>query len=247
MWKWRNLGFCSTYKPFSGFDPLSSPISSLCPHFFKTCLSSTLISLLSILYNVWERWGNNVNIKLSLRELKLEANRRVIQRRKRTQRNALRVQREIDKEKHQLRTVSEQGAMCIRQYGVQYDVMVGCHGDYAMRGVMVAMTAATGRGGRRPGSYGSLARMQDCRWPCVCVCVCACVCARVRVHIKTVLPPVSNFETCVLLHQSIRLGQWEEDRHTSRELPDSKSRRQLWGRSRQTSSQKGTASHLMNS
>lgn len=73
---------------------------------------------------------------------------------------------------------------------------------------------------------------------------------RRRLHVsrhlrtRTAWPSVW-FLTCPLLCQSIRVGQWEENCHTSRELPDSKGRRQLWGHYSETTSQKGTSTNLI--
>lgn len=71
--------------------------------------------------------------------------------------------------------------------------------------------------------------LSSCKPACPCVCVLPCS--------MPIL--VCNPRSLLLQYQSIRMGQWEEDCHTSRELPDSKSRRQLWRRSCQTACQKG--------
>lgn len=64
-------------------------------------------------------------------------------------------------------------SMCIIQCGVHDDGWWLVAMVMMPWGVMVAMTLAIRRGGRCPGSSASLARMQDCRWPCLYVCVCA--------------------------------------------------------------------------
>lgn len=71
-------------------------------------------------------------------------------------------------------------SMCIIQCGVHDDGWWLVAMVMMPWGVMVAMTLAIRRGGRRPGSSASLARMQDCRWPCLYVCVCMCRWLRFR-------------------------------------------------------------------